>query len=160
MNHAIDNDLALKLYRLAGTRMQAAERKMPCSEAVYLVMTGAQPDAVSYREIEHLSNEDFLEAAYLLLLGRPLDDQARIVWAESYVLPKTEFHTAVLKTIILSSEYQTQRMPLTECPYRLAEEEQQNVLVSTQVLPDRLVKMYQAMPRFMQKLAKKIAGKE
>lgn len=161
MNHAIDNDLALKMFRLAETRMQAAEREMPCSEAVFLVMTGAQPDAVSYRDIESLGNADFLEASYLLLLGRPLDEQAKVVWQESIALPKTEFHTAVLKTIIQSSEYQTQRMPLTDCPLQLADEEkQQNVLVSAQVLPDRLVRMYQAMPRFMQKLAKKIAGKE
>lgn len=160
MKSYIDNDLACGLYRLAEQRMQAAQRQMPCTEAVFTVMTNAMPDAVSYRDIEHLGNEDFLEASYLLLLGRPLDLQAKEVWQESLVLPKTAFHTAVLKTILQSSEYQTQRMPLTDCPLQLVDEEQPNVLIQTQVLPERLVRIYQAMPRFMQKLAKKIAGKE
>ena len=67
-----DDELARRLYGIAAERMQAANRQMPCSEAVFSVLTAAAPDAVSYPAMAQLGNADFLEAAYLLLLGRPL----------------------------------------------------------------------------------------
>ncbi|MBP0975889.1 MAG: DUF4214 domain-containing protein [Oscillospiraceae bacterium] len=156
-----DDELACRLYGLAAERMQAAGRQMPCSEAVFSVLTAAAPDAVSYRAMETLNNPDFLEAAYLLLLGRPVDAPSLDVWKAQFSQPEQEFRTAVLKTIITSAEYQKHRIPLTGCPLMLAEDEpQQNLLISSQALPERLVKMYQHMPRPLQKLAKKIAGKE
>ena len=117
-------------------------------------------DGVSYRQIGHLENADFLEAAYLLLLGRPLDEPSRKTWQGSLSMPKQELQTLVLKTIMQSGEYQKSRISLTDCPFALFEGEQKNLLISSQALPERLVRMYQKMPRFMQKLAKKAAGKE
>ncbi|MBR5723253.1 MAG: hypothetical protein IKX57_06440 [Oscillospiraceae bacterium] len=155
-----DDALARTIYQLAAQRMQAAGQQMPCSEAVFSVMTGAAPDGVSYRQIGHLENADFLEAAYMLLLGRPLDEPSRKTWQSSLSLPKQALQTLVLKTIMQSGEYQKSRIPLTDCPFPLFEGEQKNLLISSQALPERLVRMYQKMPRFMQKLAKKAAGKE
>ncbi|MCQ2417357.1 MAG: hypothetical protein MJ071_06060 [Oscillospiraceae bacterium] len=160
MKSYIDQELACALYRLAEQRMQAADRSMPCSEEVYLLLTTATPGIVSYRDMQHLSNPDFLEASYLLLLNRPLDEPARQVWEQNYDLPKEAFHAAVLKTIIQSGEYQHIRTSVTECPLQLCDEEQKNMLVASQALPERLVRLYQSMPRPLQKLAKKIAGKE
>jgi hypothetical protein len=155
-----DDALARTIYQLAAQRMQAAGQQMPCSEAVFSVMTGAAPDGVSYRQIGHLENADFLEAAYMLLLGRPLDEPSRKTWQSSLALPQQEFQTLVLKTIMQSGEYQKSRIPLTDCPFPLFGGEQKNLLISSQALPERLVRIYQKMPRFMQKLAKKAAGKE
>lgn len=156
-----DDALARTLYRLAAERMQNAGQEMPCSEEVFSVLTNAQPGAVSYRQIAHLNNADFLEAAYLMLLGRPLDDPSRESWKGSLVLPQQEFQIAVLKTILQSGEYRNNRIPLTDCPLHLSDGEvDQNLLISAQAMPQRLVRIYQKMPRFMQKLAKKIAGKE
>ncbi len=155
-----DDALARTIYQLAAQRMQAAGKQMPCSEAVFSVMTGAAPDGVSYRQIGHLENADFLEAAYMLLLGRPLDEPSRKTWQSSLSLPKQALQTLVLKTIMQSGEYQKSRIPLTDCPFPLFEGEQKNLLISSQALPERLVRIYQKMPRFMQKLAKKAAGKE
>lgn len=155
-----DDALARTIYQLAEKRMHAAGQQMPCSEAVFSVMTGAAPDGVSYRQIGHLENADFLEAAYLLLLGRPLDEPSRQTWQGSLSLEKQELQTLVLKTILQSGEYQKSRIPLTDCPFALFEGDQKNLLISSQALPERLVRMYQKMPRFMQKLAKKAAGKE
>ncbi|MBP0966287.1 MAG: hypothetical protein J5722_01520 [Oscillospiraceae bacterium] len=155
-----DDAFARSIYRIAAERMQTAGAKMPCSETVFSVMTAAAPDKVSYRQFAGLDNPDFLEAAYLLLLGRPLDDPSRESWQTSLVLPQDEFRTLVLKTIIQSGEYKNNRIPLTECPLTLVDGDQQNLLISAQALPQRLVRIYQKMPRFMQKLAKKAAGKE
>lgn len=155
-----DDALARTIYRIAAERMQTAGAKMPCSEAVFSVVTAAAPDRVSYRQLAALDNPDFLEAAYLLLLGRPLDDPSRESWQTSLALPQDEFRTLVLKTIIQSGEYKNNRIPLTECPFALTDGNQQNLLISAQALPQRLVRIYQKMPRFMQKLAKKAAGKE
>ncbi len=155
-----DDALARTIYQLAAQRMQAAGQQMPCSEAVFSVMTGAAPDGVSYRQIGHLENADFLEAAYMLLLGRPLDEPSRKTWQSSLSLPKQALQTLVLKTIMQSGEYQKSRIPLTDCPFPLFDGEQKNLLISSQALPERLVRIYQKMPRFMQKLAKKAAGKE
>lgn len=156
-----DDALARKLYGIAAERMQAAQRDMPCSDAVFSVLTAAAPDAVSYPAIAQLGNADFLDAAYLLLLDRPIDAPALALWQPQFELSTQDFQTAVLKTIIRSSEYQKHRIPLIGCPFTLADDEpQQNLLVSAQTLPPRLVRIYQRMPRFLQKLAKKIAGKE
>ncbi len=155
-----DDALARQLYRLAAGRMQAAGSEMPCSEEVFSLMTAASPDAVSYPAMRTLSNPDFLEAAYMLLLGRPVDEPSREVWQGSIPLPQTEFQTLVLKTIVQSAEYRKHPVPLMGCPLTLSDGEQQNLLISAQAMPERLVKMYQKLPRPMQKLAKKIAGKE
>ena len=161
MKNYTDDELARRLYGIAAERMQAANRQMPCSEAVFSVLTAAVPDAVSYPAMAQLGNADFLEAAYLLLLGRPLDDPSRGVWEAQLALPEPDFRTAVLKTIIQSAEYQKRRIPLTGCPLKLSDDEpDQNLLISSQAMPERLVRIYQRMPRFLQKLAKKIAGKE
>ena len=61
-----DDALARAIYHIAADRMQAAGQKMPCSEAVFSVMTNAAPDTVSYRQLAGLDNADFLEAAYML----------------------------------------------------------------------------------------------
>ena len=160
MNYT-DDALARRLYGIAAERMQTAGREMPCSEAVFSVLTAAAPDAVSYPALEQLNNSDFLEAAYLLLLGRPVDEPSRAVWQAQFSLPEQAFRTAVLKTIVTSAEYQKHRIPLRGCPLTLSEDEpDQNLLISAQAMPERLVKMYQHMPRPLQKLAKKIAGKE
>lgn len=155
-----DDALARALYRLAAERMQAAGCEMPCSEAVFSVLTAASPEGVSYAALEQLENADFLDAAYLLLLERPIDAPARKAWQEQLSLPAPEFRTRVLTTILRSAEYQQHRIPLTGCPLPLAEDQGQNLLISAQALPERLVRMYQKMPRPMQQLAKKIAGKE
>lgn len=161
MKQYTDDALARALYRLAAERMQAAEREMPCSEAVFSVLTAAAPDSVSYEAMSGLENADFLEAAYLLLLGRPLDPPTREAWQGNLALPQTEFRTLTLKTIVQSAEYAKHRVPLTGCPLSLAEDEPQgNMLIAAQAMPERLVRMYQKLPRPMQKLAKKIAGKE
>lgn len=160
MKTCTDDALSRKLYHIAAQRMQAAGAEMPCSEDVFAVLTAAAPDAVSYPDIAHLSNADFLEAAYLLLLGRPIDEPSRAAWQGSISLPEDDFRCAVLKTILRSAEYQRNRIPLTACPLPLAEDDGQNLLISAQAMPERLVRLYQKMPRPMQKLAKKFAGKE
>ena len=125
-----DDKLARRLYGLAAERMQAAGRQMPCSEAVFSVLTAAAPDAVSYPAMAALNNPDFLEAAYLLLLGRPVDAPSLDVWKAQFSQPEQEFRTSVLKTIITSAEYQKHRIPLRGCPLMLAEDEpQQNLLI-------------------------------
>lgn len=155
-----DDALARELYRLAAERMHAADCEMPCSEDVFAVLTAAAPDGIPYAALAHLENADFLEAAYLLLLERPLDEAARKSWQEQLSLPAEDFRTRVLTTVLRSAEYQHHRVPLYGCPLPLAEDQGQNLLISAQALPERLVRMYQRMPRPMQKLAKKIAGKE
>lgn len=155
-----DDALARVIYRIADARMQAAGAQMPCTENVFAVTAAAAPDAVQYAELANLENPDFLAAAYLRLLGRPVDPEAEKIWQGSLNLPESEFQTQVLKTILQSPEYQKIRIPLLGCPLSLSEGAQGNLLISAQAMPERLVRIYQKMPRPMQKLAKKIAGKE
>lgn len=155
-----DDALARAIYKIADARMQAAGEKMPCSENVFAVTAAAAPDAVQYAELAALENPDFLAAAYLRLLGRPVDPEAGKVWQSSLDLPQLEFQTQVLKTIVRSPEYQKIRIPLYGCPLPLSDEQQGNLLISAQAMPERLVRIYQKMPLPLRKLAKKIAGKE
>ena len=155
-----DDALARAVYGIAAERMQQAGAEMPCSENVFAILNAAQPDAVRYDEIAALGNADFLEAAYYLLLRRPLDAPSRADWQGKLAQPEPQFQTLVLKTILHSAEYQQHRVPLTGCPLPLAEESGQNLMIAAQAMPERLVRLYQKMPRPVQKLAKKLAGKE
>ena len=65
-----------------------------------------------------------------------------------------------MTTILRSAEYQRNPVPLTGCPLPLMQEDGQNLLIAAQAMPERLGRIYQNMPRFRQKLVKKIAGKE
>lgn len=155
-----DEALARAVYRIAAERMQAAGSEMPCSADAFAVISAAAPDAVSYPAMAALRNPDFLDAAYILLLGRAVDAPSAEAWQPQLSLPETVFRTNVLTTILRSAEYQRNPVPLTGCPLPLAAEDGQNLLIAAQAMPERLVRLYQKMPRPVQKLAKKLAGKE
>ena len=161
MRTKLEGSLAKRLYQLTAARMDAASQEMPCSEAVFAVLTDARPDCVSYSAMAGLSNLDFLEAAFLLLLQRPVDDAAKKSWSAKLSLPRTEFQTAVLRAVLHAQEYQQHLRPLTGCPLPLADDAARiHVQVTAQPMPARLLRIYRKMPRPVQILAKKIAGKE
>lgn len=155
-----DKALALAVYQIAAARMQAAGCEMPCSAEAFAVISAAAPDAADYSAMAALRNPDFLDAAYILLLGREVDAPAKASWQAQFGLPETVFRTNVLTTILRSAEYQRNPVPLTGCPLPLMQEDGQNLLIAAQAMPERLVRLYQKMPRPVQKLAKKLAGKE
>lgn len=161
MTKYTDDALARAIYGIADAKMTEIGKKLPVSEDVFSVMTAASPEYVSYAQMESLGNEDFLETAFLLLLGRPIDEGAKNAWQGNLALPKEAFQTAVLNSVLGSPEYQRQNIMLRGCPLPVTlEEPQVTVCVVNQGMPDRLVRIYQKLPKPLQKLAKKIAGKE
>ena len=161
MTRYTDDALARAVYSLAEKRMQENGGTLPYSMDVFSVMTSAAPDSVSYPAMEPLSNADFLQAAFLLLLLRPIDDGAKKAWEGRLSLPKTEFQTAVLNSILGSAEYQRSMIPLTDCPLPISTKGPEvKVVTVNQGMPPRLVRIYQKMPKPLRSLAKKIAGKE
>ncbi len=161
MTQYTDDALARAIYTLADERMQAEGKTLPYSMGVFSVMTAAAPDRVSYPAMAELRNADFLDAAFLLLLQRPIDDGAKEAWEKRLTLPETEFRTAVLNSILGSPEYQRNMIPLVGCTLPIQTQQPEvKVCVVNQGMPPRLVRIYQKLPKWMQKLAKKLAGKE
>lgn len=151
------------LYAIAERRMTQAGAQMPCSAAVFAVLAQAEPDCVRYPLMRGLNNPDFLEAAFLLLLERPVDPDTKAAWSRQFDLPQTQFQTAVLRSVLHSPEYAAHifSRPLIDCPLPLTDANMGvKVQVAAQPMPERLLRMYQKMPKPMKKLAKKIAGKE
>ena len=70
-----DKALALAVYQIAEARMQAAGCEMPCSAEAFAVISAAAPDAADYPAMAALRNPDFLDAAYILLLGPMLEEK-------------------------------------------------------------------------------------
>lgn len=156
-----DEALSRALFALAEQRMQAAGNTFYCSEAVFAVMAAVAPDHVSYELLKQLENRDFLHAVYLTLLQRPIDQAAAQNWESQLSLPSSQFQTALLNSVLHSQEYRNNPMPLLDCPLPLESQTPQlTIHVVNNGLPDRLVRIYQKLPRSLQKLAKKIAGKE
>lgn len=157
-----DDALARALYRLAAGRMQTAGAEMPCSEDVFAVQTTAAPDSVPYAAIAAFGNADFLASAYLLLLGRPIDPPALRAWEPQLALSAEDFQARVLKTILRSAEYRQMPAPpaLTDCPLPLDDAPEQKMPLTAQTMPKWLTAVYRKMPRPVQRLAKKLAGRE
>ena len=151
------------LYAIAARRMAAAGSEMPCSAAVFTVLSQAEPEQVRYPLLAGLENADFLEAAFLLLLERPVDAETRAAWSRRYDLPRPQFQTAVLRSVLHSQEYTAHMFsrPLTGCPLPLTDANAGvRVQVAAQPMPERLLRIYRRMPGPMKRLAKKLAGKE
>lgn len=156
-----DRETAKAIFSVADARLQAAGERSLCSQGVFGVLASAAPDAVSYALFDGLSNEDFLQAVYLVLLHRPIDDAAAAAWASRLQQPQLTFRTALLNTVLASGEYRSHFIPLKDCPLPLAVHAPQlTVYVAGQGLPQRLVRVYQRLPRSLQRVAKKIVGKE
>ncbi len=161
MCHAESSDTAVKIYRLAATRLYAADMQPACTEGVFSVLASVAPDHVSYALFDGLCNEDFLHAVYYALLGRAIDTAALHRWQMQFALPEESFRTAVLQTVLASPEYRIRSLPLMGCPLAVAAAVPQvTVTTAVQGLPPRLMRIYRALPPFLQRLAKRIAGKE
>ena len=158
---ARQDELLSRIYRLADTRIQAAGSEMPCSEALFRAMAAQTPGIFDYSLVSGLCNEDFLAAAFLGLLERPLDDNTKTAWQDRCrEMPAETFQTAALRSVLHSAEYRQHQVKLTGCPLPVTDRGQSvSVQISGQQMPDKLVRMYRRLPRPMQKLAKKIAGK-
>ena len=99
--------LRSRIYKLAESRIEAAGAKMPCSAALFEALAAQRPDSVDYTLLKDLDNRDFIEAAFSLLLGRPLDDATRAAWQDrTDSMPQEQFRTAVLRSVLRSPEYQ------------------------------------------------------
>ncbi len=161
MSHAESSDTAVKIYRLAAARLYAADMQPICTEGVFSVLAAIAPDHVSYALFDGLCNEDFLHAVYYALLGRAIDTAALHRWQAQFALPEEQFRTAVLQSLLASPEYKIRSLPLMGCPLTVAGTAPQvTVTTAVQGLPPRLVRIYHALPPFLQRLAKRIAGKE
>lgn len=161
MSNTAPTDTALRIYRLAAARLYAADMQPVCTEGVFAVLAALAPDHVSYSLFEGLCNEDFLHAVYYALLGRAIDAAALHRWKMQLHLPKEQFRTAVLHTVLASPEYRIRSLPLTDCPLPIASAAPQvTITTAVQGLPPRLVRIYRALPPFLQRMAKRIAGKE
>jgi len=153
--------LLSRIYRLADERIRAAGSEMPCSEQLFSALAAVTPGTFDYPLFAGLSNEDFLSAAFLLLLERPLDDGTRAAWQERILtLPAEKFHTMALRSVLRSAEYRQHQVLLVRCPLEITEDAAQiNVQIAPQQMPERLVRVYRKLPAPMKKLAKKLAGK-
>ena len=75
--------------------------------------------------------------------------------------PQEVFRSALLHSVLASPEYRSRLVLLTDCPLPVASAVPQlTVAASVQGLPPRLIRLYRMLPPFLQRLAKRIAGKE
>ncbi len=161
MNDHTPDTLLRSVYRIADSRLRAAGEASVCTEDIFCALAASAPDTVSYTQLAGLSNADFLQAVYLTLLGRPVDAGALHRWRQHLQEPQEVFRTALLCSVLASPEYRSRSVLLTDCPLPLASlAPQLTVAASVQGLPPRLIRLYRMLPPFLQRLAKRIAGKE
>ena len=115
--------LARRLFRIAEENLHAAGGDMPCTEDVFAVLTDANPDCADYGRLRGLSNPEFVQAVFALLLKRPLDRQTARFWQTQYGRSPHDFQTAVLQAVLGSAEYRKKGIPLLHCdlPVRVQE---------------------------------------
>ena len=151
--------LARAIYRTAAENMYAAGRKMPCTEDVFAVLTDAHPCFADYGALRGLTNSEFVQAAFVLLLQRPLDEQTAAYWQRQAFRHPRAFQTAVLRTILSSAEYRQRGIPLLHCALPVAASPQTGGAEISLPFSAYLRRMYRRMPAPVRGLIRRAAGR-
>ena len=151
--------LARAIYRTAAENMHAAGRTMPCTGDVFAVLTNAHPCFADYGALRGLTNSEFVQAAFVLLLQRPLDEKTAAYWQRQAFRSPRAFQTAVLRAVLSSAEYRQRGIPLLHCELPVSASPQPDSMEISLPFSAVLRRMYRRMPAPVRGLIRRAAGR-
>ena len=98
------DDIYSKIYSVANENMKGS-RKIDLTKDAFSRWSNIEYDNIDMKYLYDIDNESFLEAAYLVLLNRTVDPEARECWQLRFNDDKEVFQRDLINTIINSMEF-------------------------------------------------------
>lgn len=114
------DDIYSKIYSVANENMKDY-RKIDLKKEAFSSWSNIEYDKIDMNYLYDIDNESFLEAAYLALLNRIVDPEAREFWELRFNDNKEEFQRDLTNTIINSMEFKLNNVEVINNKYNKIE---------------------------------------
>ncbi len=150
-----------KIHEITRENLQAAGQDFSFSKNAFFYLTQCPTDQADLLSLEQYDKDDFVQAAYLALLQRPVDERAYAAYQEKMKrMTDAEFRALVVQTLITSREFHLVNVEVHNNIYtqEAASSAAAPAAAAATPVPARLMRIYRKLPTGMKRLAKKMAG--
>ena len=155
------------LYDITNCNMQAAGKKLSMSKKAFLFKQRNEEKIFDVSLCGECDNTDFLQIAYLALLGRMPDRGAITKWMKKTDLEPAEFRRQLIEKLSASGEYAERDVKIVNNIYNTAlissskkvEHCGYMLLAGKLKIYQALKKVYKKLPERYRKLIKEILGR-
>lgn len=155
------------IYDITQSNMIKASDSLKYGKKAFVTLVNVEPNCVNLLDLITLDNEDFFVSAYVSLLHRIPDDNAFVNWSKLLELPKEEFQSKVIITIIKSQEFMNNNIQIKNnfvefVPINELKNKSKILYLRSKSIKSRLLgnqilyKFYRKMPKTFKVIIKKI----
>lgn len=148
-----------RLFEITERKMQQSGKDFTHPRAAFLYYLNEKCDEVNLTRLlsADLSNEEFLECAYIALLDRFITDEERKSYGAHLSLPEKAFAETVLRGIMGSDEQRNAGKRVKGCPESFLSGGSQG---SKPGLMEKLLPLYRKLPEGIKKALRRVLGAE
>lgn len=154
----MESKICAQLFDIANGNMQQSGNAFTHPKAAFLYYTRNHPHKVDIFQLmkEEASNEDFVEIAYLAILNRPIDEEAKKSWNKQLGLPEKNFRALVIERLTSSQECNVCHKRIYNNIY--AKKRRSKGQGTVGFLVQKLLPVYRRLPQGMKNGIRKIMG--
>ena len=154
----MENRIYNELFEITNENMQQSGNEFTHPRAAFLYYTKNDPHKVDIMELmkEEASNEEFVEIAYLAILGRPIDAEAKQSWSRQTGLPEKKFRALVIQRLTSSQEADVCHKRIYNNIYAAKKRRRRNGTAG--FLVQKLLPVYRKLPSGMKNGIRKVMG--
>lgn len=154
----MENRIYNELFRITNENMQQSGNEFTHPRAAFLYYTKNDPHKVDIMELvkEKASNDEFVEIAYLAILGRPIDDEAKQSWSKQFGLPEKKFRALVIQRLTSSQEADVCHKRIYNNIYAAKKRRRRNGTAG--FLVQKLLPVYRKLPAGLKRGIRKVMG--
>ena len=154
----MENKICTQLYDIASENMQQSGNTFTHPKAAFLYYMRNHPHMVDVFQLmkEEASNEDFVEIAYLAILNRLIDEEAKKSWSKQFGLPEQKFRALVVERLMASQECNVCHKRIYNNVYAKGRRRKGQGTVG--FLVQKLLPVYRRLPQGMKNGIRKVMG--
>lgn len=154
----MNNKIYNQLFEIANENMQQSGNEFTHPRAAFLYYAKNDPHMVDIMELmnEEASNEEFVEIAYLAILGRPVDAEAMQSWSKQTGIPEKKFRALVVQRLTSSQEADVYHKRIYNNIYSAKKRRRRNGTAG--FLVQKLLPVYRKLPSGMKNGIRKVMG--
>ena len=146
-----------KLFDIAAGNMEAAGKKMEIDRDAFLAVVHMNPHKADMLRLSGLTKKGFVQASFAAMCHRYPDEGAIQGWHDQEGLEDLQYRRKLTEALRNSEEGIMKQVSLVHNLYSDGETEKVHTMVVTGYDKlDRLYAVYEKLPGFMKRLAKKI----
>ncbi len=153
----MEHTLYEQLFDIASENMQQSGNTFTHPKAAFLYYTENHPFETDLLQLMQIkaANEEFIEIAYIAILNRPIDEEAKEKWARCFLLPQKSFRKQVIHELTNSPEAKLCHKRV----YHHAElMEQEKMPQNSGSLMQKLLPLYRRLPKGLKSRIRRIMG--